>query len=804
MSHSDRVCRHASIGVTAAFLWIVSAPGAAVAQTPATRVDTLPASRPADYRPVLDRYCVTCHNDRLKTASLVLSSSQADLEHVAEGAEVWEKVLQKLKTQSMPPPGSPRPDAASYRAFGDTLEQALDQAAAARPDPGRPTLHRLNRAEYANAIRDLVALEIDTRALLPADDMSFGFDNNADRLSVSPGLLERYMAAARRISRVAIGDPTLRPAVETYKVSPMALQDDRMSEDLPFGSRGGISIRHYFPLDAEYTIRIQLQRDAIYTVRGLAEPEEIDVRLDGATVAHFQLGGGPRPKGVEADAGLEVRVPVKAGTYAVGVSFPKRTRMVAGSVPGRLPVANFILSPTARALGFPELMAIASVQVGGPYAGMTPASTPSRSAIFICRPATLRDEACAGKIVERLARRAYRRPVGREDLSPLMAFYRLGARRAGFDAGIQEALARILVDPEFLFRVEHDPTGLNASSAYRVSDLELASRLSFFLWSSIPDDELLHVAAEGRLKEPDVLARQVRRMLDDPRSSALVSNFAVQWLHLRNVRAISPDVNLFPEFDDNLREAMQQETELFVASQIREDRRVGELLTANDTFLNERLARHYGIPGVHGSHFRRVTLDDGERAGLLGQASILTVTSHATRTSPVLRGKWILENLLGAPPPPPPNVPTLPDRGDAGEAASVRERLELHRRNPACASCHSRMDPLGFALERYDAVGRWRTDGDEGTHIDTAASLPDGTTFDGPAELRQLLVSRQDEVANTVATKLLTYALGRGIEFYDKPALRAIVREAAAQDYRWSSIIVAIAQSVPFQMRRAE
>jgi cytochrome c5 len=784
--------------VVLAVVLTMVAVSAATAQTP------VPAST---YRAVLDRYCVACHNQRLLTANLNLDRAGVNLEAVSSHPAVLEKVLQKLKTASMPPPGLARPAADTYRQFAAWLEAELDRASAGAPNPGRPTAHRLNRAEYSNAIRDLLALEIDGRALLPADDLSFGFDNNAAILGLSPALLERYLSAAQKIARLAVGDPAIRPALETYKVPPLLVQDERMSEELPFGSRGGAAVRHYFPLDAEYTIRLRLTRDNIYTIRGLSEPEQIDLRVDGALVRQFGVGGPDAMKNrAEADADLEVRLPIKAGLRQVTVTFRSRTLAIGGIVPERLPVGNFLLSATARASGFRELMGIASVQIGGPYGGATPADTPSRRAIFVCRPSAPSDEArCATSILSRLARRAYRRPVADDDVAPLVEFYREGRTHGKFDAGIQHALARLLVDPDFLFRVERDPPKARAGAAYRISDVELASRLSFLLWSSIPDDELLDTAAKGRLKDRAVLAAQVRRMLAEPRSSALVANFAAQWLLLRNMRAVTPDVNLFPEFDENLRLAMVRETELFVESQMREDRGVGELLTANYTFLNERLASHYGIPDVHGSQFRRVTLADGRRRGLLGQGSILTVTSHATRTSPVLRGKWVLDNLLGMPPPPPPaNAPALPDKGDAGEAASVRARLEQHRRNPTCASCHSRMDPLGFALENFDGIGKWRASDEDGSPIDAAAALPDGTRFDGPSELRALLDSRDEEFATAMTTKLLTYALGRGVEYYDLPAVRGVVRRAAPSGYRWSSIILGIVESVPFQMRRAE
>ena len=779
---------------------------------PQTAVPAQATPTVSTHRAVLDRYCVTCHNSRLRTANLALDT--VTLEPISEDAEVWEKVLRKMETRSMPPPGRrARPEPATYDAFASWLETALDQAATADPDPGRPAIHRLNRTEYANAIRDLLALEIDGPSLLPADDMSFGFDNNADLLNVSPALMERYLSAAHNVSRLALGDPSLRPVVHTYEVPLTRVQDSRASEDLPFGSRGGIAVRHYFPLDAEYVLRIRLQRDAIGNIFGLTRAQQLEVRVDGEQVTVFTVGGQSDEEiassanfggSTNADAGLEVRVSVKAGVRLVGVAFLRRTLAPEGLTPRRLPVGNFILSSSRNPLES-ERMGVGSIAIDGPYDPVGPGDTASRRQILVCRPVDPSDEGpCAREILSTLARRAYRRPVTEADLSTLVSFYEAGRQTGGFDAGIQQALTRILVDPEFLLRVEADPTDLAPATPYRLSDLELASRLSFFLWSSIPDDELLDLAAAGQLSEPPVLEQQVRRMLADRRSAALVTNFATQWLHLRNMRRTTPNVNQFPEFDDNLREGFQRETELFIDSQLREDHSVVDLLTANYTFINERLARHYGIPGVYGSRFRRVTLDeDNRRRGLLGHGSILTVTSHATRTSPVLRGKWVLENVLGAPPPPPPpDVPAL-DENSAGETPrSVRERLEQHRANPVCASCHSRMDPLGFALENFDAIGRWRTS-DSGTPLDTSATLPDGAAFDGPAELRTLLGSRGETFVRTVTAKLLTYALGRGIEYYDMPAIRQIVREAGP-DQRWSSIILGIARSAPFAMRRSE
>lgn len=812
--HTVSACRwRGPLAVVAIALGLLLAPWPAAAEPSPRGVQTAGARPAAMYRSALDRYCVACHNQRLRTANLALDGRDADLEHVASGAELWEKVVNKLRGQAMPPPGRPRPSPDLYDRFASWLEEELDRAAAANPNPGRPTIRRLNRTEYANSIRDLLSLDIDAAVWLPPDNLGFGFDNNADMLSISPGLLERYMSVATKISRLAVGDPTMRPVVEQYKVSSQLVQDDRVSEDLPFGSRGGISVRHYFPLSAEYQMRIRLQRDGIYNIRGLTEAQTIDLRVDGARIRTFTVGGAAGPSvngsyrdGNDAESGLAVSVPVKAGTHRIGVSFEKRLVVPGGIVPARLPVANFILSPTARAIGFAELMGVAALEVSGPYRPIASARTPSRDTIFVCRPARVTDEErCAASILGRLAGRAYRRPPTADDLTALMDFYRRGRRGGDFDKGVEKALTRILIDPEFLFRLERDPEDVQPRTAYRLTDLQLASRLSFFLWSSIPDGELLDLASRGKLHDDRVLAGQVLRMLADRRASALTANFATQWLHLRNVRAVAPDVNLFPEFDENLREAFQRETELFVESQIREDHRIDDLLTSNETFLNERLARHYGVANVYGSHFRRVTVGDGTRGGLLGQGSILTLTSHATRTSPVVRGKWLLDNVLGAPPPaPPPNIPPLPDSPDDGKAASVRERLEQHRRNPVCASCHSRMDPLGFALENYDAIGKWRTVDEGGRAIDATGSLPDGKALAGAPALREYLRDRRREFAAAVASKLMTYALGRGVEYYDMPAVRRIVRDAADREYRWSAIVLGVVRSVPFQMRRTE
>jgi hypothetical protein len=749
-----------------------------------------PTLSPVLVRATLDKYCVGCHSDRLRTAGLSLEA--LDVTSLPARADVWEKVAAKLRSDSMPPSSAARPARETLVGIAAWLEASLDEAAAANPDPGRRTIHRLNRAEYANAIRDMLDLDVDGRLLLPADDQGYGFDNNADFLTVSPGLMERYLLAARKVARLAVGDGATLPSVETFTVSRLLTQDDRVNEDLPLGSRGGLSVRHHFPVDAEYTVRVQVQGS---TAR--RPGEQIDVRVDSERVKVLTVGGRPGAAAGEEAGGpgpaLEVRVAVKAGPHLVGVSLPKKTMAPEGVGPARLPVGSISFRPDG----------IAAVEIEGPFHGDGSGDTPSRRRIFSCRPSQAEDEErCASAILSALARRAYRRPVETRDVRTLLGFFRAG-RPDGFDAGIRTALERMLVDPEFLFRVEREAGGLRAG-AHLVSDLDLASRLSFFLWSSIPDAELLDVAERGKLR--DGLDGQVRRMLADPRSSTLVSNFAAQWLHLRNMKAIAPDGNIFPEFDDNLREAFQRETELFLESQIREDRSLRDLLTANYTFVNERLARHYGIPNVYGSHFRRVTFDSPERGGLLGQGSILTVTSYATRTSPVVRGKWLLENILGAPPPPPPaNVPPLPENVAGGGTLTVRERMERHRANPVCASCHSRMDPLGFALENFDAIGRWRAADESGTPIDASGAFPDGTTFRGPVELRDVLVAeRTSEFAMTVAEKLLTYALGRGVEAVDRPALRAIVRGAAAHDYKWSAMIGGIVRSTPFRMRRAQ
>jgi mono/diheme cytochrome c family protein len=774
----------------------------------------------SERRALIDQYCVSCHNERLKTAGLAFE--RLDLSDIGANADVWEKVATKLRGGSMPPAGRPRPDAAAAGAFVASLETALDRAALAHPNPGRPVSHRLNRTEYANAVRDLLAVEIDRRSILPGDDADKnGFDNIADILSVSPVLLERYMAAARQISRLAVGRPTTDPKITRYDVPKMLQQDERLGDDLPFGSRGGAAIRHYFPVDGEYLIKIRLQRNLYDVIRGLGRPHQLDVRLDGARVTLFTVGGEEHGEVApvafggtidgspewekyarEADARFEVRLPVKAGS-----------RVVAAAFLSDLWMPDDVLQPRQIGFGrdtnelFEGMPALDSLTVTGPFQTAGPGDTPSRRKVFVCRPARSVDEdACSKQILNTLARRAYRGEATEDDLQTLDRFYKSRSGES-FDARIELALQMILASPKFLFRIERDPANVVApGTPYRVSDLELASRLSFFLWSSIPDDELLDLASRSRLRDPAVLERQVRRMLADKRSNALVDNFASQWLVLRNVRDATPDPDVFPDFDENLRQAFQRETELFVASQMAEDRSLIELVSANYTFVNERLARHYRIPNVYGDRFRRVTFtDEDARGGLLTQGSLLTVTSYPNRTSPVLRGKWLLENFIGTPPPePPPNVPALKEKGEGGKPQSVRERLEEHRKNPACSTCHAPMDPLGFALENFDAVGAWRTT-DSGATIDSIGTLPSGVQIRGVAGLRQVLTTTyRQQFIRTVTEKLLIYALGRGVERYDMPAVRAITRQAEANDYRWSAVIQGVVNSLPFQMRRSE
>ena len=808
-------CRRSVRGpllMLAACLVLLSPVSARQAQSPPPQAS---AAEAPPLRPVLSQYCISCHSDRLQTAGLSLET--LDAVHVSDGAEVWEAVIRKLRMGAMPPVGRPRPNTTVVENVVEWLETELDNAAVLNPNPGRTdSVHRLNRAEYQNAIRDLLALDIDATSLLPADSGDeHGFDNIANMLSVSPTLLDRYLSAARKLSRLAVGLSPRAPTTVAHRV--VLEQDGYLGEDLPFGSRGGVAVRHHFPVDGEYVIRVRLYRQLFDYVIGLGSPQQIEVRVDGERILSSVVGGeyagGPPPAGYigdifgdpeweeyarNADVGLEARFRATAGSRLVGVSFLARPTELEDGVqrPPKFPERDESLESN---------LWVHTVVISGPYEVSGPGDTPSRRKIFVCQPTLPQEEEpCATRILTALAGRAYRRPATEQDVQTLVRFYRDGRREGAFDTGIQFALERLLADPKFLFRLEREPAGVAPGSPYPLSDLELASRLSFFLWSSIPDDELLGAAARDELSDSAVLERQVRRMLADGRSKALVDNFVGQWLLLRNLQSAAPDPNAFPDFDENLRAAFLRETQLFVDSIFREDRSVVDLLSADYTFVNERLAAHYGIPNVYGSRFRRVTFgDDDPRGGLLGQGSFLTVTSYPNRTSPVLRGRWVLESLLGTPPPAPPaNVPGLPDRGEGGRAASVRERLEQHRRNPVCAACHAPMDPLGFALESFDATGRWReTDG--GAPVDSSAVLPNGTQFQGPAGLRTFLVSQRRQFVTAMTEKLLAYALGRRLEYYDRPTVRIIVREAASSEYRLSAILLGIAKSPAFQMRLA-
>ena len=784
-----------------------------------------PAAQAGPGRALLDRYCVGCHNERQPGGGLALDA--LDPADAAARAEDWERVVRQLRSGVMPPPGARRPAGAQVEAFAARIETALDQAAAAAPDPGSPPIQRLNRTEYANAVRDLLEIEIDAESLLPADPSLDGFDNFGGVLSVSPALLERYLAAARRISRLAVGDTAIDPAFasRTYDIDKQRFQNQRMDEDLPFGSRGGAAVRHHFPLDGEYVVRARLRRNIFGYVRGLADPHRLEIRLDGAPAARFTVGGRdlgqPAPASfggviagdpeweayaLAADADLETRLHVPAGLHVVGVAFFDRPVEEEGILQPPLTGLGLGFSEWRSAPAGPPGPAIDSIAISGPYDPSGPGETPSRQRIFTCRPASdAGDVQCASEILAALARRAYRRPVAAAEVDVLLEFFREGRRSGAFETGVRTAIERLLVDPRFLFRVEPTPAGVAAGEVYRLGGLELASRLAFFLWSGPPDDELLELAARGRLPDAAVLASQVRRMLADDRSAALVRNFARQWLNVPRLDDIRPDPEQFPEFDDNLREGFRRETELFIEHQLRADRSILDLLAADYTFLNERLARHYGVAGVYGSRLRPVAFTGGRRGGLLGHGSILSVTSQPTRTSPVQRGLWLLENVFGSPPPPPPpDTPTaLPGRSRDGAPQSVRQRMERHRRNPACAGCHARMDPLGFALENYDAIGRWRDRDDTGAPIDASGRFPDGTRFDGPAGLRRVARQMSGAFVRTVTEKLLMYALGRPLTHADMPAVRAIVRRAAAADYRWSALILEIAGSVPFRMRRA-
>ena len=752
---------------------------------------------------MVGRYCVTCHNDKARTGGLSLQS--ADFNNIPAGAEIWEKVIRKLRAGSMPPQGVPRPDKASLDGLASFLETSIDRAAEAKPNPGQATMHRLNRAEYANAIHDLLGLEIDATAVLPPDDESSGFDNIADVLRVSPALMERYLSASWNISRLAVGNSHVTPATATYRVRPDLSQDQHI-EGLPPGTRGGILVRHNFPVDGEYVIKVRLWRNTFDLMRGMEDPHELEIAVDKQRVRTITVGGrpdlikmaeNPGVFGADIDQRLSIRIPVKAGPHSISATTVLRSHAQKDDL-----VKPF-LRTTIDGLDITGDPSVDRLLIEGPYEPGGVGNTPSRARIFVCRPANSAEELpCARRIVGALARRAYRRPIQERDMESLLSFYQRGRNaKKSFDAGIESALQLVLASPEFLFRIEEDPANLDANAVYQLGDLALASRLSFFLWSSVPDEPLLTAASQGKLKDPAVMEQQVRRMLADPRAAALVDNFAEQWLFLRNLKNAAPNMEAFPDFDDNLRQAMKEETKLFIQSVIADDRSVLDLLNGDYTFVNERLARHYGIPNVYGSQFRRVPVTEDARRGLLGQASILTVTSYPNRTSAVQRGKWILTNLLGIPPqPPPPNVPALEENAEGAKPLSLRERMEAHRRDAVCAGCHKVMDPVGFALENFDAIGRWRTK-DDGVAIDPSGMLFNGVKVDGVVGLRNMIASQPDVFAGVLTERMLTYALGRGLDYSDMPAVRKIVRSAAARNYRFSALVLGVVTSPAFQMK---
>jgi mono/diheme cytochrome c family protein len=796
--------RVSALTATACAFLLGAGPRAAAPVSPAA--PQAATHSPNEYRPVIDKYCVTCHNERTKTAGLALDA--LDLSNVATRADVWEKVVRKVRVGMMPPQGAPRPDQETAHALVEALTSSLDQAWLAKPNPGRGLIHRLNRVEYANAVRDLLALDVDTSSMLPPDDAAYGFDNIADALGMSPVLLERYLTAADKITSLAIGDPDTQTAGQTFRIRQDASQDTHI-EGLPLGTVGGILAKVTLPLDGEYAFGIKLFRTNLGVVRGLEYAHQLEYAVDGERVHLSELGGDEdfranlknmTKAGDDVEKRAAFRLPLKAGPHTITVAFLERT-----TAENPLRLQPFIRSSndTLDTVGHPHLD---TFTLTGPFNATGSGDTPSRRRIFVCKPANAADEdACARRIITTFARRAYRGESNTADLDRLVEFYRAGRKGASFERGIQMALDRALASPKFIFRVERDPAGVAPGTVYRVSDLELASRLSFFLWSSIPDDQLLEVARQDKLHLPAVLNREVERMLVDSKSQALVDNFAGQWLYLRNLKNLQPNSNEFPDFDHNLRTALETETSLFFQSIMREDRNVLDLMTADYTFLNERLAKHYGIPGVKGSHFRRVTLTDDARRGLLGKGAILMVTSHADRTSPVVRGKWILDNLLNAPPPPMPNnVPPLDENAvRGGKVLTMRERMEEHRKNPVCASCHKIMDPIGLSMENFDAVGAWRTrdGGTLGSPIDAAGELLDGTKVNGVVTLRQALVRNPEIFVGTFTEKLMTYALGRGLGAYDMPSVRAIVRDSAANSYRFSSIVLGIVDSAAFQQR---
>jgi hypothetical protein len=770
-----------------------------------TEVQTGASASPArTIREFTNQYCVTCHNGRLKTAGLELDSR--DFDHLAADADVWEKVIRKVQVGMMPPGGVPQPDPATRRAVVTTLSGALDEAARANPNPGRPALHRLNRTEYAYAIRDLLDLDVDPTTLLPPDDSAYGFDNVADVLGVNATLMEQYVSAAGKVSSLAIGDPDVSPAADVFTI-PQDASQDRHVEGLPLGTIGGVLATPTIQVAGEYELSAKFFRTNLGVLRGLEYEHVLEYAVDGVRV-HLTKMGGKEDWAANLDNNTliadqieeraKVRVPLTPGPHEITAAWIKKSDAI-DPVRTTRPIRSS--HDTRDPLGIPHL---STFTITGPFKSTGPGDMPSRRRIFTCKPAAGAEEKCARQILTTLMRRAYRGQGTDDDLERVMGFYRAGRQQRDFDRGIQVALQRVLASPKFVFRAEREPEQLPAGRSYRLSDLELASRLSFFLWSSIPDDELLKVAAESRLQEPAVLERQVRRMLADAKSERFVSNFAGQWLYLRNLTNHQPNSMMFPDFDDNLRRSFRREAELFFDSIVHEDRNVLDLMTADYTFVDERLARHYGIPNVYGSQFRRVTLTDDARKGLLGKGAILTVTSRATRTSPVVRGKWILDNILNAPPPPPlANVPPLPEPDESGQVLSMRERMEAHRRNPVCANCHRLFDPIGLAMENFDAVGRWRArdGGSLGVPIDASGELLDGTKVDGVVSLRRALLRQPEFFVDTVVEKMMTFALGRGVAATDMPSVRTIIRDAASRDYRFSSLVLGIVKSPSFTMR---
>jgi mono/diheme cytochrome c family protein len=782
------------------FVWLGGlALGAVALGAPQTAVT--PAPDPQSYKSLVEKYCVACHSEKLKTGGLVLENR--DYSKIPDDARVWEKVIRKLRAGEMPPVGIPRPDKNSIDSFAAYLETSIDKAAANNPNPGRTLVHRLNRTEYANAIKDVLDVNVDVSQLLPADDSADGFDNMAQALTLSPSLLERYLSASAKIATIAVGDPSAGVVSTTYRPKPDFSQNAHL-DGTPIGTVGGLVAIHDFPLDGEYLFQPKLSRSILFIVHGLEDPHALEITLDGVRMELVHFGGpqddirshlNPPGAGAQIDARFALRAHVSAGPHRVSVSFVKQNDAQSAEVWQQY-LRTAIDSNETK--GYPHLD---SMRITGPYNPTGPGDTPSRRKIFICRPGPGRDEtACARKILMSLATRAWRRPVIDSDLEELLSFYQRGRNKGTFDQGIEMAIRRVISGPEFVFRVEQDPPNVAPNAPYRISDLELASRLSFFLWSTIPDQQLYDLAVQGRLHDKAVLMQQVSRMLADPRSQALVDNFAAEWLQLRNLRGVVPDPDVFPDFDDNLRVAMARETEMLFASIMKENRPVSDLLTADYTFVNERLARHYGMPGIYGDRFRRVQLTDENRKGLLGQASFLTLTSVAIRTSPVARGKWVLINLLGTPPPPPPpNVPLLKEDKEA-KAQSMRDRMTAHRANTFCATCHKVMDPIGFALENFDAVGRWRIK-DGQVKIDASDTLFDGSKVNGAAGMRDFLLSRKEVFIQTMTEKLMSYSLGRSVDYYDMPSIRRILSDSKANNYRFSDIVIGIVSTPAFEMR---